>query len=201
MYEYTEHVPKKRKSKKGKGLHGMSEATKQAAIGAGKPLFIVAGLWAGNFMGKLIDKALPPPDADGKFHFVSLVKPTAQVGAGATIAWLSRNKKEDKENVKMWKEFAKNFGYGVAGSGLISGAKLLKSDLFEGLGNTTNTEKKPIEAKYYTEAKEEIMKMLQDNSFRPALPEGNNLHSANEDHEMNGLSYGNTTEDTEAEIL
>jgi hypothetical protein len=208
MYEYTEHqAPKKRKSKKGKALHGMSEekkeALKQHAIGATKPLFIVAGLWLGNMGGKLIDKHLPP-NPDGKFHFTELVKPLAQGTVGATIVWLSRSKKEDKDGLKTIKELAKNFGYGIAGSGIISGAKLLKSDLFEGLGNATpDAEKKPVEAKYYTEAKDEIMKMLQDNSFRPALPEGENISSLPDKEEMNGLGLNlrNHTEEGEAEIL
>jgi len=210
MYEYTK-PPQKRgkgKGKKANALHGMSEekkaAMKQHAIGATKPLFIVAGLWLGNMGGKLIDKALPP-NPDGKFHFTSLVKPLAQGTVGATIVWLSRSKQEDKDGLKTLKELAKNIGYGVAGSGVISGAKLLKSDLFEGLGNTpASEEKKPVEAKYYTEAKDEIMKMLQDNSFRPALPEANNFSSTPEHREeakeeVNG--FGNSTEDAQVEIL
>jgi hypothetical protein len=208
MYEYEKPKPpqKRKKGKKGQALHGMTTEEKKAAVvGASKPLLIVGGLWLGNLIGKGIDKVVKP-DPDGKFHFISLVKPVAQVGVGATIAWACRSKAEDKETAKTIKELAKNIGYGIAGSGVISGAKLLKSDLFEGLGNTTNIEKKPVEAKYYSEAKEEIMKMLQDNSFRPALPEGENVSSLPEDKkepEMNGLglNFSSDTEDAEAEIL
>lgn len=160
----------KSKSPKSDGLSGAEkakEAGKHILRESSKPLLIVAGIWAGNMAGKAVDKFLPlTPDAANpdKFQWKAIVKPIAQLGAGGAIIYFGRKN-----------DFVKNFGYGFAGSGLISGAKLLKKDLFSGLGEVTDSTGKPIEAKYYREAKDEIMKLLQDNSFRPALPESTSV--------------------------
>lgn len=151
---------------KSKGLSGIEkakEAGKKVLSESSKPLLIVAGIWAGNMAGKAVDKFLPvTPDAANpdKFQWKAIVKPLAQLGAGGAIIFFGRKS-----------DYVKSFGYGFAGSGVISGAKMLKKDLFEGLGEAGDSENRPVEAKYYREAKDEIMKLLQDNSFRPALPE------------------------------
>ena len=155
---------------KSKGLSGIEkakEAGKKVLSESSKPLLIVAGIWAGNMAGKAVDKFLPvTPDAANpdKFQWKAIVKPLAQLGAGGAIIFFGRKS-----------DYVKSFGYGFAGSGVISGAKMLKKDLFEGLGEAGDSENRPLEAKYYREAKDEIMKLLQDNSFRPALPENTSI--------------------------
>lgn len=158
--------PKAKKRKSDKGLSGTEKAKgagKEILQEGSKPLLIITGLWVGNMAGKAVDKMLPvTPDAANpdKFQWKSIIKPIVQLGAGGTIIYFGRKN-----------DFVKSFGYGFTGSGIINGAKLLKKDLFEGLGETEESTNKPIEAKYYREAKDEMMKLLQDNSFRPALPE------------------------------
>ena len=183
----------KRKSKKHKksrkGLSGIDKAKnagKKILEEGSKPLLIVAGLWAGNMAGKAMDKMLPAAsDAEpGKFQVKSIVKPLAQLGAGGAIIFFGRKS-----------DLAKSFGYGFAGSGIISGVKLMKPDLFEGLGETEDSGNRPVEAKYYREAKDEIMKLLQDNSFQPALPEHTQvsgpiaaIEESENDSEISGLN-------------
>lgn len=179
----------KSKSNKSDGLSGpekAKEAGKHILRESSKPLLIVAGIWAGNMAGKAVDKFFPvAPDAANpdKFQWKAIVKPIAQLGAGGAIIFFGRKS-----------DYVKSFGYGFAGSGLISGARLLKKDLFAGLGEAGDGSGKPIEAKFYREAKDEIMKLLQDNSFRPALPESTSVSgpvSATDmesDSEISGLN-------------
>lgn len=207
---YTTHNPsphKRRKKKSKKGLHGAEEtkgksaAKKNTGLELSKPLLVVGGLLAGNLIGKGIDKFIAvPADATG-FQIKTLVKPLVQAGLGVGIILVAREGTQDKDSTKTIKALARSLGYGVAGSGIISGVKLVKSDLFEGLGNDEVLGAKPVEAKYYREAKNEIMQMLQDNSFRPALPEGNTtaVNTTNkEEPEMSGLNLLNT--DSEDEV-
>lgn len=207
MYTEEEHSPylrgyKKKKSKK--GLHGTDDAKGKTKKGTGrelaKPFVVVGGLLLGNFIGKGIDKFIPvSADAEGMAKMKKAVKPLVQAGLGVGVILLSREKSQDKESVKTIKEFARSLGYGVAGSGVISTVKLIKADLFEGLGDTGDS--KPIEAKYYREAKDEIMKMLQDNSFKPALPEANSISSLPDEAGVLGLNLTDNDNVEEAEII
>lgn len=184
----------KKKTKKRKhspkGLSGVKmtkEAGKHILKEGSKPLLIVAGLWAGNMAGKGIDKLFPDAAKPDKFHLKALIKPAAQIGVGGAIIFFGRKK-----------DYIKSFGYGFTGSGIITGVKLLKKDLFAGLGETGEIASAPVEAKYYREAKDEIMKLLQDNSFRPALPESTNNATPisaidlTTDTEMSGLNVDNS---------
>ncbi|MBA3705985.1 MAG: hypothetical protein H0W84_08835 [Bacteroidetes bacterium] len=199
-HDYSHHKRRKKKKSK-KGLHGTGEAKgkpgakKNTGLELSKPLLIVGGLLAGNLIGKGIDKFIAvPADATG-FQIKALVKPLVQAGLGVGIILLAREGTQDKDSTKTIKALARSLGYGVAGAGVISGVKLVKSDLFDGLGNDDSQVlgAKPIEAKYYREAKNEIMQMLQDNSFRPALPEGDTSRvnaADNREAEMSGLHLG-----------
>ncbi len=191
----------KPKAKKRQSPNELSGTEKTKGAGAGKqilhegskPLLIIAGLWVGNMAGKAVDKMLPvTPDAANpeKFQWKSIIKPIAQLGAGGTIIYFGRKN-----------DFVKSFGYGFTGSGIINGAKLLKKDLFEGLGETEETTNKPIEAKYYREAKDEMMKLLQDNSFRPALPENTSVATPISAVEMESESEISGLDVQYAEIL
>ncbi|MFY9310077.1 MAG: hypothetical protein WAQ28_13610 [Bacteroidia bacterium] len=196
-YNYGPHKRRKKKKSK-KGLHGTETKEKTGAktntgLELSKPLLVVGGLLAGNLIGKGIDKFIAvPADATG-FQIKALVKPLVQAGLGVGIILLAREGTQDKDSAKNIKALARSLGYGVAGAGIISGVKLVKNDLFNGLGNDEVLGAKPIEAKYYREAKNEIMQMLQDNSFRPALPEGNasnNTAIDTKQEEISGLSLG-----------
>lgn len=210
---YTEHTSsphKRRKKKSKKGLHGTKEVKGKSAVKhntgleLSKPLIVVGGLLAGNLIGKGIDKFIAvPADATG-FQIKALVKPLVQAGFGVGIILLAREGSEDKNSMKTIKTLARTLGYGVAGAGIISGVKLVKSDLFEGLGNDEILGAKPVEAKYYREAKNEIMQMLQDNSFRPALTTA--VNGGNKESEMSGLNILNISNEEisgigEAEII
>ncbi len=215
---YTAHNPsphKRRKKKSKKGLHGAGEAKgksgakKNTGLELSKPLLVVGGLLAGNMIGKGIDKFIAvPADATG-FQIKALVKPIVQAGLGVGIILIAREGTQDKDSIKTAKALARTLGYGVTGAGIISGVKLVKSDLFEGLGNDEVLGAKPVEAKYYREAKNEIMQMLQDNSFRPALPEGNTTSvntATKEEGEISGLLIVNNEDVSglgleEAEII
>jgi hypothetical protein len=196
-YNYSPHKRRKKKKSK-KGLHGTETKGKTGAktntgLELSKPLLVVGGLLAGNLIGKGIDKFIAvPADATG-FQIKSLVKPLVQAGLGVGIILLAREGTQDKDSAKNIKALARSLGYGVAGAGIISGVKLVKNDLFNGLGNDEVLGAKPIEAKYYREAKNEIMQMLQDNSFRPALPEGSTSNTGlieTKQEEMSGLNPG-----------
>ncbi len=194
----------KRTSKKGKGLSG-AESGSSTAVELTKPLLVVGGLLVGNLTGKLIDKFIPiNADEKGVMKIVkTAIKPLVQAGLGVGVILLSREKGNEEQGAKTIKAIARSLGYGVAGSGVISTVKLVKADLFAGLGDNGDT--KPIEAKYYTEAKDEIMKMLQDNSFKPALPEGSSMSSLPQMRESEGLENLGNSEDLEgfqeAEII
>lgn len=204
-HNYSHHKRHKKKKSK-KGLHGTGEAkgkpgAKKTGTGLelSKPLLVVGGLLAGNLIGKGIDKFIAvPADATG-FQIKALVKPLVQAGLGVGVILLAREGTQDKDSTKTIKALARSLGYGVAGAGVISGVKLVKSDLFSGLGNDDSQVlgAKPIEAKYYREAKNEIMQMLQDNSFKPALPEANTSGIAatyEEESEMSGLDMSNDSD-------
>ena len=193
----------KGKGKSAKGLHGTEAAKgspgakKSTGKELSKPLFVVGGLLLGNFIGRGIDKFIPvSADEEGMVaKMKSAVKPLVQAGLGVGVILLSKEKAQDKQSVKTIKELVRSLGYGVAGSGVITTVKLINKDLFAGLGDAGDGSR-PIEAKFYREAKDEIMKMLQDNSFRPALPEAgmSAMLPDNDNGEMSGL---NMVEDAE----
>ncbi len=171
-YEDSHQTGRQRKRKSKKGLHGAESkgSPKNTGMELSKPLLVVGGLLVGNLAGKAVDKFIPVnADEKGFMKIIkSSVKPLVQGGLGVGVILLSRERENDTKNAKVIKELARSLGYGVAGSSVVSVVKLVNKDLFAGLGDTGT---KPIEAKYYREAKDEIMKMLQDNSFKPALPE------------------------------
>ena len=171
--QYEDSPSPKGKGKGKKGLHGAGAKGRSTAAELSKPLLVVGGLLVGNLAGRAIDKFIPVnTDEKGVMKIVkTAVKPLVQAGLGVGVILLSREKDKDKEGAKTIKAIPRSLGYGIAGSGVISAVKLVNKNLFAGLGDPSDPDTKPIEAKYYREAKDEIMKMLQDNSFRPALPE------------------------------
>lgn len=201
------HSHRRRRKKNRKGLHGLEArklATKSSGIGQelSKPLLIVGGLLAGNLIGKGIDKFVTVPEDATGFQIKALVKPLVQAGLGVGVILIAKEHDKDVGSKKTMKALARNLGYGITSTGLISGFKIFNKDLFNGLGNDEILGDAPIEAKYYREAKDDIMQMLQDNSFRPALPEagtagvgatyddnllGLNLSSPYYDEDVSGL--------------
>jgi hypothetical protein len=193
------HRRRKKKSKKGlNGLEARKLITKPSGIGLelSKPLLIVGGLLAGNLIGKGIDKVIAIPEDATGFQIKALVKPLVQAGLGVGVILIAKDQGKDTGSKKTMKTLIRNLGYGITGTGVISGIKIFKKDLFDGLGNDEILGDVPVEAKYYREAKDDIMQMLQDNSFRPALPEGNTAgFGAAYDDSLLGLNLSNAYDD------
>lgn len=213
MYnEENNYSPRRgrKNSKSKKGLSGTEETQgnsnkKSLATELSKPLFVVGGLLVGNLIGKGIDKMVTVSTDATKFEIKSIIKPIVQAGMGVGIIMLARDKGKETKGIQTIKEVARSLGYGVAGSGVISTVKLINKDLFAGLGNPSDPSERPIEAKYYREAKDEIMQLLQDNSFRPALPEArhNNISAPpfEQEAEEQYRDISGTGETEEAEII
>lgn len=189
----------KKQSKNG-GLSRVREMFSKTARDGAHPFAVLLGLWGGSLAGRLIDKGVAriPDKGDGeKFQWKKLIKPIVLTGTGIAITYygIARDKDGEEEGI----QFIKHLGYGVVGSGLVSGVRVfIKKDLFEGLGETDNN----LQEKYYTEAKEEIMKVLNDASFKPALPEpalpAMTISSVNSPHDMGRLQM---TEDADGVII
>lgn len=64
------------------------------------------------------------------------------------------------------KTFIKNFGYGVSVSGVVTGAKLIKPDLFTGLGASNAA----VDTKYLAETKQLIKDLITENAKEVDLP-------------------------------
>ena len=142
------------KRRKG-GLSGFglgSQVQKQASQ-LGKPLAMIAGLVAGNFIAAQLDKvaALTPADPNNP-GVKQYIKPAILIIVGGVTGAAMKN------------DIAKFFGFGVAGSGiLVLANKITKKDLVENLKG----------ADVYTENAEDIKRMLAENGkrFTPELPQ------------------------------
>jgi len=154
-------MAKKRKRGRKKGLGSTATNGKKADLKQEVPqsFAIIGGLLLGRYGGKLLDKLLPL-NPGGGFQIKAIIKPVLQAGAGLGAVVLGN---------KLKSPVARFAGYGLMGSALVSTVKVaFNKDLLSGLGDT---ETKSVTADYYTENKEDLVNLLQQNSFRAALPE------------------------------
>ena len=145
----------------GRGL-GAVKAMGNIAKDQLNPLGIFLGYTGGAFVGRMLDKieAIRPDETKTGFQVKSLIKPLVLIGGGITISAIAGKKSGTGAM------FIKNIGYGVTVSGGVALVKgVIKKDLFSGLGNTP-----PVNAKYLSETKELLKKLIEDNSQDLQLP-------------------------------
>lgn len=153
-----------RKHRKG-GLSGLGvvKAAGTVAKDALNPLGILLGYAGGALAGRMLDKvdAITPDATATGFQAKSLIKPIALLAVGMTTSVIAGKKSGTGA------AFVKNVGYGITVSGgvaLIKGT--LKKDFFTGLGAAP-----AVDAKYLSETKDLLTKLIEDNSKNIELPE------------------------------
>lgn len=178
--------PHSKKRGKGKGLKGPG-AKKAAAVKKGmsgevaKPIGVIVGLVGSALIGHGLDKIPFLQSKDGSEPGIAkkLIKPVALLAVGGTGVYLTHGKK----GAAM--EFANGVSWGIAGGGVVSGAKVfLKKDIFSGLGKSSELESKAKEAEYYKSQSEDIAKQLELANHKIELPEFSSANNAGD--AMNG---------------
>ena len=153
---------KKRHSKRGLAGLGVVKAAGAVAKDAMNPLGILLGYTGGAFVGRMLDKieAIRPDETKTGFQAKALIKPLALIAVGTTISVIAGKK------AGTGAAFVKNVGFGVTVSGGVALVKgVIKKDLFTGLGASA-----PVDAKYLTETKDLLKKLIEDNSKDLNLP-------------------------------
>lgn len=147
---------KRKRRTRRKGMGSTTTALKNAAKSASGPLAAVGGLVLTKMANAQLEKvsALQPEvDAEGKEKnaFKKYLVPAAEVAIGAGVAVMAKN------------NIVKGVGVGMAVAGVDEAvAKTSKSGKgLLGLGNTDEV---------YSESKKELMRLVEQNSFTPAIP-------------------------------